>query len=94
MGDSKAPSLAFNQLNTDLEKKLLGVAALEIADGGGFRGVLWTVFRPCPRELYFPFRGTVGDLGIRRQAKSAYRLILALGIVQPGLLLPLPKSGL
>jgi hypothetical protein len=34
------------------------------------------------------------DQVIPAKAERGYRLILTLGIAQPGLLLPLPKSGL
>ena len=40
-GDSKLRSgFPFVQLNTDLEKKLLEVASLELADRGGVTGVI------------------------------------------------------
>jgi hypothetical protein len=42
---SKAPSVAFSKLNTEMEKKLLRVASLEIADRGGVTDVLWGVLR-------------------------------------------------
>ena len=85
--------MAFYQLNTDLEKKLQGVAGLEIADRVWFTVVLGrSEVALC--DGYFPFRGMSVVREIQVGVNVGYRLILTLGIAQPGLLLPLPKSGL
>lgn len=74
-------------------KEVARVAWLETADTGGVTGAI-SDFLGCLTRVYFPFGGTQSYLEIQAGAKSGYGLILALGIVQPGLLLPLPKSGL
>ena len=95
LGGSKLRSgFPFVQLNTDLEKKLLEVASLELADRGGVTGVIWEARRGHRLRLYLAFRGRSGGPGNPVGAESGYSLILALGIALPGLILPLPKSGL
>jgi hypothetical protein len=78
-----------------LEKKLLDGSALETADRGRVTGAILAVFwGNAGLVLYLAFRDTLGDPGNLVGMKFSYSLILTLGIAQPGLLLPLPKSGL